>query len=307
MASSLSLLNTVAWAKGFIANLDPTLQVNAEPAITSASLVKQTILGPPFTWRSNRTVTGFVAAVGVQDYLLGVWMAITAFGLNFLQVDTKGNSQQVTVAGTTGSAQPTWNTTTGGTTTDGSVTWTNLGPIAGASSSYSFGFIETVSVSYQQGININVGETPKWFEISPNLCLGLDSIAGRPKEIAAQRDDNAGAFTFRLMPVPDKEYTVVITVQQRAAPFVTLSDKWTPIQDEYSYIYNWGFLALMFLYNDDPRFSMANQKFIGGLLGAQQGLTETERNIFLNNWEAISGQQAQNVIKMQQGNQARGV
>ncbi len=307
MASSLSLLNTVAWAKGFIANLDPTLQVYAEPAITSASLVKQTILGPPFIWRSNRVVTGFVAAVGVQDYLLGVWMAATALGLNFLQVDTNGNSQQVTVAGTTGAAQPTWNATTGGTTTDNTVTWKNLGPIAGAASSYSFSFIETVSVSYQEGININVGETPKWFEISPNLCLGLDSIAGRPKEIAAQKDDNAGAFTFRLMPVPDKEYTVVITAQQRAAPFVTLSDKWTPIQDEYSYIYNWGFLALMFMYNDDPRFSMANQKFIGGLLGAQQGLTETERNIFLNNWEAISGQQAQNTIKMQQGNQARGV
>jgi hypothetical protein len=63
----------------------------------------------------------------------------------------------------------------------------------------------------------------------------------------------------------------------------------------------------MFLYNDDPRWQMANQKFTGALLGAQQGLTETERNIFLNNWESVSGQQAQNAIKMQQGNQARGV
>jgi hypothetical protein len=301
MASTISLANTVVWAKGFIANLDPTLQVNTEPAITSGSLVKQTILGPPFSWRNNRVVTGFVTAAGVQDYLLGMWSLSTALSLNFLQVDTNGNSQQVTVAGTTGSAQPAWNATTGGTTTDGGVTWTNLGPISGGSSSYTFSYIETASI---QDTSLS---TPKWFEMSPNLCLGLDSIAGRPKEIAAQKDDNAGNFTFRLMPVPDKAYTVAITLQQRAAPFVTPSDKWAPIPDEYSYIYNWGFLALMFLYNDDPRFGGANQKFIGALLGAQQGLTETERNIFLNNWESISGQQAQNVIKMQQGNQARGV
>ena len=42
-------------------------------------------------------------------------------------VDPNGNIQRVAAKGTTGSPQPSWNTTTGGTTTDGSVTWTNQG------------------------------------------------------------------------------------------------------------------------------------------------------------------------------------
>ena len=301
MAATLSLANTVAWSKSFIANLDPSVVTGNEPAVTSANLVKQTILGPPFIWRWNRVNTGFVAASGIQDYVLGNWLASTPFPLNALIVDTNGNSQQVTTSGSTGASQPTWNGSTSGTTTDNGVTWTNLGPIPGAASSYSFNFIETASV---QDTTLSPA---KWFEINTNLCLGLDSSQARPREIAAQKDDNAGNITFRLMPVPDKTYPISLTLQQKSTLFQSVSDKWAPIPDEYSYIFNWGFLALMFMYNDDPRWAVANQKFVGALLGAQQGLTETERNIFLNNWEAVTGQQAQNAIRMQQGNQARGV
>jgi len=41
--------------------------------------------------------------------------------------DTNGNSQVFAGTGVTGAAQPTWNATTGGTTTDGTVTWVNNG------------------------------------------------------------------------------------------------------------------------------------------------------------------------------------
>lgn len=41
--------------------------------------------------------------------------------------DTNGNAQVFAGTGVTGSAQPTWNATSGGTTTDGTVTWTNAG------------------------------------------------------------------------------------------------------------------------------------------------------------------------------------
>lgn len=238
MASTITLAKTIAWAKSFIANLDPTIQTGSEPALTSANIIRQTILGPPFVWRWNRATVSLTAAQGTQDYTQAV---------------------------------------------------------------ASFNFIETASVQ-------DIGVTPnRWFELSPNLCLGLASEQGRPRDLAVQTDDGAGNLTFRLLPVPDKAYPVTVTVQKNASLFAATTDTWGPIPDEYSYIYNWGFLALMYMYNDDPRFTVANQKFIAALLGAQQGLSETERNIFLNNWEAISGQQAQNAMKMQQGNQARGV
>lgn len=50
-----------------------------------------------------------------------------AYRNGMILFDTNGNSQVFAGTGTTGSAQPTWNTATGGNTVDGSVTWVNNG------------------------------------------------------------------------------------------------------------------------------------------------------------------------------------
>jgi SusD/RagB-like outer membrane lipoprotein len=56
------------------------------------------------------------------------WKASHAYLLGNQIGDPNSNLQKVTTAGTSGASQPTWNTTLGGTTTDGGVTWTNQGP-----------------------------------------------------------------------------------------------------------------------------------------------------------------------------------
>jgi hypothetical protein len=56
------------------------------------------------------------------------WQASTPYSVAFVLLDLNGNLQQVTAAGTSGATVPVWNTTPGGTTTDGGVTWTNRGP-----------------------------------------------------------------------------------------------------------------------------------------------------------------------------------
>jgi hypothetical protein len=164
-------------------------------------------------------------------------------------------------------------------------------------------WIETVSI---QDINTSI-PSPKWIEIDDKRCLGVDSVQGRPHSIAAQGDDGLGNITFRLMPVPDVAYPVAITLQQKAPLFNSIQQTWSPIPDEYSRIFNWGFLSQMLLFSDDPRFGTANQKFVAGLLGAAEGMTETERNIFLNNWHAVSGVQLEMAQRSSQGIQSRGV
>jgi hypothetical protein len=51
------------------------------------------------------------------------WSANAPKTAGSLIVDGNGNIQRCTIAGTTGAAVPSWATTLGGTTTDGSVTW----------------------------------------------------------------------------------------------------------------------------------------------------------------------------------------
>ncbi len=68
------------------------------------------------------------------------WAANTVFSTMGIIVDSGGNSQQLVSVnadksnpnspiGTSGSGQPGWNGTPGGTTSDGTVTWTNWGPV----------------------------------------------------------------------------------------------------------------------------------------------------------------------------------
>lgn len=297
-----TLLRTMEWAKKLNFGRRAAIGNFLEPALTSANTVLQTIIGPPFAWRWNRVVTGFITTAGQQDYTLLNWTASTVVKSGWLTVDDAGNSQAVTTAGSTGSSAPTWNHTKGATTTDGTAIWTNLGPIGvSTSQTYSLGFIENASV--QDTVNA----ATKWYEITNQLGLALDSSQGRPRFISAQADDGNGNITFRLTMVPDKAYPVSITMQQKPPVFNSVNQTWQPIPDDYARIYNWGFLSLMWLFADDPRFGVANQKFVSQLLSTSEGLSETQRNIFLQGWQQQTGQPVYNADRMQQGVQARGV
>lgn len=162
-----------------------------------------------------------------------------------------------------------------------------------------FGFIESASATIS-------GTTFALKEMKQELSVGTE--LGRPQSIAPQIDDNAGNITFRFLPVPDAAYTVTVTFQKKIpALFSSLSTTWAPIPDQYSYIYNYGLLALTLAYKGDSRFPIINQKFVAHLLGAQQGLTETERNLFIDTWNLISRQEYLMGVKTQQGRAALGV
>jgi hypothetical protein len=306
--STITLYATTEWAKRFIFRKPLALGDFLEPAVTSANIIMQTILGPPLIWRWNRAVIGFVTAAGQQDYTIFNWAASTHVYVGYVLVDSNGNSQQVTTAGITGSTAPTWNTTVGGITTDNTAVWTNLGPIGAGlplSQTYEFAWIENASVQEQ---NPNTC-APEWKPLSAKIDLALDSAQSRPQFISAEFDNGNNNVTFRLMPVPDKSYPVSITIQQKPPVFSAsgqgLNQTWAPIPDEYSRLYNWGFLALMYMYNDDQRFQAASQKFIANLLSTNSGLTETEKNVVLNNWSQVTGAPIILLDNIQMGRQGR--
>jgi hypothetical protein len=300
-SSSITLLQTMEFAKKFNFSRASAIGNFGEPALTSANTVLQTIVGAPFAWRWNRAIIGFVTAAGQQDYTIFNYLPSTAVKLGWFTIDDAGNSQKCTTAGTTGSSAPTWNHTLSGVTSDGSVTWTNMGKVLlEATGSYTFAWIENSSV--QDTIQGN----PVWKEMESKIVLGLESAQSRPGFIAAQIDDGLGNITFRLLATPDTTYPVAITIQQKPPLFTSVNQTWDPIPDEYSHIYNWGFLAMMWMFADDPRYQQANDKFITSLLATHDGLTQTQLNIMLQNWPMLSGQQTYMATTQQQGTQARG-
>ena len=73
MPSTITIQNTVNFALPFL-EMQPFLIIGMEPALGSANLVLQTILGPPFAWPFNRKIINFTTAVqdsqqsGLQDF-----------------------------------------------------------------------------------------------------------------------------------------------------------------------------------------------------------------------------------------------
>lgn len=70
------------------------------------------------------------------------WAASTAYALGAM-LQQGGYIYRATTAGTSGASAPTWGTTTGGTTTDNTVVWTDLGPgylSAQVSTAYAVGY-----------------------------------------------------------------------------------------------------------------------------------------------------------------------
>ncbi len=138
----------------------------------------------------------------------------------------------------------------------------------------SFGWIEK-AVAYDPANGFAA------FELQVELIKGAETLPNEPCRISAQYDDDEGNITFRIFPAPDEVYNIVVEYQKSAPQFTSLSQTWTPVPDYMSYIFNEGFIAKAFEYSNDPRFTTSMQIFMTDLASQAQGLTQTQKNIWL--------------------------
>ena len=139
-----------------------------------------------------------------------------------------------------------------------------------------FGWIEKAT-----GYDPNNGY--RAFELLNELIVAGETLPNEPTRIAAVLDDDAGNITFRLFPPPDRVYNIVVEWQGAAQLFTALTQTWDPIPDYLSYLYNEGFQAKAYEYSNDPRFQTAMQLFITDLAAASEGLSETQKNLWVTN------------------------
>lgn len=239
MPATRNLTSSVLFSLPFIGN-QPANISNGEPALNCANVIKQTMLGAPFTWPWNRGSIE-VELTDVQDYFFPV--------------------------------------------TD-------------------FGYIEQVWL---------IDSTGKAKEIEIKSSLSVESAIARPQSCAVEMQDDEG-ITLRINTIPDQpstptpdrmSYTLGGFYQKAPVPMTSLASSWSPIPDNLSYIYDWGFLGMLSMITKDVRLPLFAQKFVSHLLGAQDGLTATQRNIFIGEWLALVGQTDRSRGNTQQGVQAR--
>ena len=311
--ATYTIANSIEWAKRLSFNRNPVIGNSLEPALSSAAMVMQTILGPPFDWWWNNeevvftcnptpavatsthvTVVGTTLTVtavntfSAGDLVIGSGYTFTSLNGLLLEVATASSSQWTATVSLGAHNAADTGKSTNITTQDYTVSLPN------------FSHIEHASILDLD----STGAPVKWYELTVKNNLSLETSANRPEFIGPHVEDSLGNVTFRLFSAPDKAYPVEIHVIQSAPAVTSINQTWAPIPDFMMYIYNWGFLALMWQFADDPRSMYASQKFTAGILSRAEGLTEEERNIFLNNWDELMGSQ---LMKKQQGTQARSI
>jgi hypothetical protein len=160
-----------------------------------------------------------------------------------------------------------------------------------------FSFLDTQWLVDAQGAN---------HELNGALSLPKVGLKGQPTLIAPQYDDNAGNITFRVKPLPNGNYTAYLDYQMKMQLMTSAGSTWGTVDDTFLYVFNEGFLALMMLLVNDARFPIFEGYFIAHLLGAQDGLTEQERDIFLGTWMGKVGTIARSQGMVNQGLAGRG-
>jgi hypothetical protein len=178
---ALSFVDT-PWKKGTHYNVGQeilVLRADNTPWINVAILSGTTAAAQP-TWPAGvgaETIDGTVIWLNQGATTLTPLASWVANQVNALQariVDDNGNVEIVAVPGTSGAgpAAPNWNTTAGGLTVDGTVTWINAGVLpsaALASSAGTSGFI----IDNVVGSGVQVGASQVYFSTLANqACTG---------------------------------------------------------------------------------------------------------------------------------------
>lgn len=163
-----------------------------------------------------------------------------------------------------------------------------------------FGYLERASIQ-----DLDESNNPTK-ELTVNLSLTEEGRIGQPERISPIYDDGDGNITFRLFPTPDKAYKVTFDYQGAAGLFTTTTQTWAPVPDRLSYLFNQGFLAKSYEYLGDDRFAVAMQLFLRQVIAANQGLDETQINLFLQDRLNTARETQENLGNAQSGRQGRG-
>jgi hypothetical protein len=150
------------------------------------------------------------------------------------------------------------------------------------------------------------GNTPPSVEIEVAQVLSKETVPNRPATIAAIFDDNAGNITFRLMPPPDQAYQVTLEGQKAAIQATALGNTtWAPIPDRYAFLYEQGMLATLQGIYSGQLYAMNMEMFLRMLISCAEGLTETEKAIWLEDQLRSLRTMQNSGLAVNQGKQAR--
>jgi hypothetical protein len=299
MPSTLTLQNVVNLASTHL-ELLPLSGVGGytnEPALSLCNDVLQTLLAMPLDWEFNRAeMPMFVTSPNRQDYLFA---GATFFSLTNVPlgagIDLATNNG-LTISGSTvtiktleqyngsigdvcyirgtGSNYDSTFTQNGSTSAWGgntyaitnisglTITATLTGSASGTSGAPGINDFGWLSDATMVGLNTNAPVLPTRHLYARRTIQPSSVVSWKVSDVAVIQDLGTGVLKIRLLPIPSagSVWGVNLVYQKKAPLKVALSDTWSPIPDEFSYVYRQGFLARGYRYLNSPRSEVEEQK-----------------------------------------------
>ena len=313
-----TLSQSISWSQPYIEYVPLNAGTAWEPALSVATMVRNSILNPPFTWPFNRNeYTSLSLVQGTQDYTASITdfaylekvSLLNADGFGY-ELDDVYNTNILGVPSlTNGQGQP------------NSCAVRYYVP----STSVSLRFLSvpeqayTTILTYQKLPlpftyfnleSVSVISTVVYYTYQSTQVVGAnDELAGQ--YILVDGFTNAGNNGTFLCVSSTANYLILTNpnaIDETKTTAYAINESWYPIPDSYMEIYNNLFLAEMMATADDAREQLYRQRGVAALLSKAQGLTQLQVNAFLAQWSARgSMQELAKQIATQMGAQSRGI
>jgi hypothetical protein len=316
---TFTIQNSAYFAQPFVQYAPLTAGFGFEPSTTICSMIRNSLLSAPMSWFFNRNEITFPTVVGQQDYLQSISANGNDFGFiekatltddqgNIIEIKDVYNTAPLAVSAF--KQQP-------------SAIAAQQITYSGVTQSVKFRFlgvpnqIYTVTVTYQKlapqfgPFSISAssaasgGNTTYTGTFDPySLPTGaIATIAG----FVSPNTANNGSFTIVSC---NATTLVVANTAGTAVSGITafaLNLSWSPIPNQFSDIYNNLYLSEVLSVHDDARAQLYRQRGVAAFLAKSSGLTETQKNAFVQQWIARGSERASAAQAIQRGDLGRSV
>jgi hypothetical protein len=312
-----TLLNSVYFAQPFVQYVPLTAGYGYEPTTSICTMIRNSLLSAPITWGFNRNEITFSTVVGQQDYPTAITANDFAFIEKVCLSDDQGNIYELKDSLNNSALAVSAFQQRPSACAAQSIYYT------GSAQYVKFRFlgvpdqVYTATITYQKlaplfgpfsitaAGNASGGHTTYTGTFDPySLPTGANAIiTGFATAYAA----NNGTFAI----VSSTSTSLVLSNASGVAAAgqfaFAVNPSWNPIPDQYSDIYNYLYLSEIFSLNDDARSQMYRRMGIAAFLAKSTGLTEMQRNVFIQQWNARAVERQSSLMTIQQGNSGRSI
>jgi len=170
-----------------------------------------------------------------------------------------------------------------------------------------FSYLEKVAMTIVSGKDEgDVWEITDGIRNSLSQGLANPNKPMRPQSACVFLVDYGTSLQLRFGSFPDQNYTATLVYQKLIAPMTSVTSEWT-VPDQYADIYDNLFLADMMAVCDDARSVQYRQRGIATLLAKSEGLTDMDKNLFMEQYWTRYNQTQTYQLRTQQGQAARGI